>query len=432
MDLELVSAMDRPVTMQRAKERRRDVHALFAQAFECEVATITLGLIEAWFDTVTNRYIQTAPPVRLPTGLAGRFVFKELSFEECLAFVRNTVACLNSIGPRKKIILTTSPVPLERTFTGLDILQANTYAKSLLRTVSGIVSREGAADYFPSYEMAVLTKDPAIWEDDLVHVKSDFVGKIVFKLLSAYMPSYADSLERNTRAWAQIGAGQLQAALATLADEEGSDLDDIGEALRGLALVRVRHDKEGLALLLMHAVRASLALDQAMPISAILFEQGAYEACEAVLRQSLSTPSSDPEKRALLEARLALVLSKTSRSIEATGQMEKALQIRSSHHVLNMAGQLAYEQGRLQDAERHYRAVLALMASVASIPAKLRGVAHCGLGQIELARDDWEAARKNVADALWNDPHGPAQIALSEVINQHFAEDGQRTLTVTA
>ena len=54
----------------------------------------------------------------------------------------------------------------------MDIVVANSWAKSLLRAVS----QEWAAvhsnvDYFPSYEVVQNSDRAAVWEDDLRHVR---------------------------------------------------------------------------------------------------------------------------------------------------------------------------------------------------------------------------------------------------------------------
>ncbi len=62
----------------------------------------------------------------------GRFTVRRLSYEECLQGMRDTLALLRSAGkPEKHFLVTTSPVPMVRTFTHDDVLIANTYSKSL-------------------------------------------------------------------------------------------------------------------------------------------------------------------------------------------------------------------------------------------------------------------------------------------------------------
>jgi hypothetical protein len=205
VDLELAGFL--PVSRERALERRREIFNLYRQAFDCDVVTITLGLVEAWYDGETDRFIDQAPLPRLVKAFPDRFYLQELSYEECLSHVDRAIGILRSTGRAgKRFIVTTSPVPLMRTFTGEDALVANTRGKSILRAVAGEVARRlPNVDYFPSYEMAVLTRGADVWEDDLIHVKDDFVAKIAFHLLDAYVPS-KDEFGIAERVWTLLFA----------------------------------------------------------------------------------------------------------------------------------------------------------------------------------------------------------------------------------
>jgi len=86
------------------------------------------------------------------------------------------------------IIITVSPVPLMNTFSTMDIVVANSWAKSLLRAVS----QEWAAvhsnvDYFPSYEIVQNSDRREMWEDDLRHVKGPGVQQIMDVFLRNYI-----------------------------------------------------------------------------------------------------------------------------------------------------------------------------------------------------------------------------------------------------
>ena len=73
------------------------------------------------------------------------------------------------------------------TFSTMDVVVANNYAKSLLRTVA----EEWAAahdnvDYFPSYEIVQNSDRAAAWEADLRHVKGAGAQHIMELFLQAY------------------------------------------------------------------------------------------------------------------------------------------------------------------------------------------------------------------------------------------------------
>ena len=73
-------------------------------------------------------------------------------------------------------------------FSKMDIVVANSWAKSLLRAVS----QEWAAvhsnvDYFPSYEIVQNSERAAVWECDLRHVRSHGVQHITDLFLKKYL-----------------------------------------------------------------------------------------------------------------------------------------------------------------------------------------------------------------------------------------------------
>ena len=79
------------------------------------------------------------------------------------------------------------------TFSTMDIVVANSWAKSLLRAVS----QEWAAvhsnvDYFPSYEVVQNSDRAAVWEDDLRHVRGDAVQHIMELFVQNYLEPSGD------------------------------------------------------------------------------------------------------------------------------------------------------------------------------------------------------------------------------------------------
>jgi hypothetical protein len=188
----------RVVSKERAVERRREVFYLYEKGFNADVVTITLGLLECWWDSQLKRYIQQIPSEEMLKAYPERFMFDFMDYEYALEYLRKSIELLNSIGTKgKKIILTTSPVPMARSFSGQDAIIANTYAKSILRAVAGVVARENDnVDYFPSYESVMLSRwAKAIWMDDLIHVNNGFVAKIVDYLIKNYMVLDKDAIQ---------------------------------------------------------------------------------------------------------------------------------------------------------------------------------------------------------------------------------------------
>ncbi len=189
--------------------RRQIVADIFRSAFACDVAVITLGYIEAWWDTQTQLFINIAPNGAMARK-AERFYFGRLDYNICYDYVRRTVELLNSRGGKKKILITTSPVPLVRTFTPDDVIVANTYSKATLRTVAGKIAEDlDGVDYFPSFESVMLTKQAYVWGDDLTHVDGSFVNQIMTRVKLSYLEEEQAAAAANELIAAEIiGLGQ--------------------------------------------------------------------------------------------------------------------------------------------------------------------------------------------------------------------------------
>jgi hypothetical protein len=74
------------------------------------------------------------------------------------------------------------------TFSTMDIVVANTWAKSLLRAVAQEWANAHAnVDYFPSYEIVQNSDRAAAWERDLRHVKGAGAQHIMALFLQKYI-----------------------------------------------------------------------------------------------------------------------------------------------------------------------------------------------------------------------------------------------------
>lgn len=166
--------------------RRKLIYALSRTAFDCDLAVITLGLIETWWDTRTGQSIEMHPrAIRHPDSQ--HFAFRPLDYPEALAAVQQALELILET-PRTKVLLTTSPVPLHVTFTEDDVIVANMMSKSVLRAVAGVVTRDtDRVDYFPSYESVMLTKQESVWRSDLIHIEDAFVGRVMARVVEAYV-----------------------------------------------------------------------------------------------------------------------------------------------------------------------------------------------------------------------------------------------------
>ena len=115
------------MTPEYALAQRRLLYSLFKYAFDCDVVVITLGLVECWWDRTNKIYVEyNRGLLRNPE----RFLFRRLDYPISLDYVQKAIDLINQDIACSDISLTTSPVPLGRTFTGDDVIVANTYSKA--------------------------------------------------------------------------------------------------------------------------------------------------------------------------------------------------------------------------------------------------------------------------------------------------------------
>jgi GSCFA family len=170
-------------------ERRALMQTVTQRIRNCRAVILTLGLAEVWRDVHADVFVNCTPLPSLFKTQPNRYEFHLGSFSENLANLEAIHALLTQYGhPDVHIVVTVSPVPLENTFSTMDIVVANTWAKSLLRAVA----QEWAAahanvDYFPSYEIVQSSDRTAAWEPDLRHVKGAGAHHIMELFLRNYL-----------------------------------------------------------------------------------------------------------------------------------------------------------------------------------------------------------------------------------------------------
>lgn len=167
-------------------ERHRLLTKVTRQVSSCRIVIVTLGLIEAFFDTKTGLFTNTTPHLMAEPE---RFRFRLLSFEQIIEGLEDVYQLLSTRGHSDlQIVVTVSPVPLEATFTGQDVVLANTLSKSLLRAAAGEwTQRHENVHYFPSYEIVMNSAKEAVWRKDGRHVRSPFVRQIMDAFIRTYV-----------------------------------------------------------------------------------------------------------------------------------------------------------------------------------------------------------------------------------------------------
>jgi hypothetical protein len=188
------------IGLEETLERRALMQTVTKRIRNCRAVIVTLGLAEVWRDVQTDVFVNCTPlavaytlkPSAAPSLFRlepDRYEFHLTGFAQNLANLEAIHALLSRYGhPDFHIVVTVSPVPLMNTFSTMDIVVANTWAKSLLRAVA----QEWAAahanvDYFPSYEIVQNSDRAAVWEPDLRHVRSAGVQYIMELFLQKYL-----------------------------------------------------------------------------------------------------------------------------------------------------------------------------------------------------------------------------------------------------
>jgi GSCFA family len=175
--------------LQETLERRSLLQAVTRRVISCRAVIITLGLVEVWRDLEADVYLNCTPIPSLFKTQPTRYEFHLTNFSQNWNNLEAIYALLSQYAhPDIHIVVTVSPVPLMTTFSRMDIVVANTYAKSLLRALA----QEWAAahsnvDYFPSYEIVQNSDRAAVWETDLRHVKGAAAQHAIELFLRNYL-----------------------------------------------------------------------------------------------------------------------------------------------------------------------------------------------------------------------------------------------------
>ena len=177
------------VGLEETLRRRSIINLVTRRIVQCRVVIITLGLVEVWRDKIANIFVNTTPIPEALRSHPDRYEFHITNFAQNLSNLERIHRLLSQFGhPDVQVVVTVSPVPLMATFSTEDVVLANTYSKSLLRTVA----QEWAAahenvHYFPSYEIVQNSDRLVTWEDDLRHVKGEVASHIMNLFLSNYL-----------------------------------------------------------------------------------------------------------------------------------------------------------------------------------------------------------------------------------------------------
>jgi hypothetical protein len=183
------ASLTKPADLATVLDTRALIDATMNKARESNYVFITLGLTESWIDKQTGLVLNIAPSIRMIKKYPGRFAWFNNTFVQCLDHMEQTLRLIwKYCREDMRIVVTVSPVPLQTTFAGRDVIVANTYSKSVLRAVADtLFQKYDLVDYFPSFEMVMNSPRDITWDEDQIHVKDSAVAEVIGKFIKTYL-----------------------------------------------------------------------------------------------------------------------------------------------------------------------------------------------------------------------------------------------------
>jgi hypothetical protein len=161
--------------------------AINEAAKQASVFFFTFGVTEIFRLKSNGRVVGQKPAYYGGGGVSETELYLS-TFSENFENLEKLREIVKLINPTASMVVTVSPVPLERTFSGQDVVVANCEGKSTLRAVLGEFSRMyNDVIYFPAYEMVTTLGEIAYIPGDLRHVKKSVVDMIVQTFANAHV-----------------------------------------------------------------------------------------------------------------------------------------------------------------------------------------------------------------------------------------------------
>lgn len=186
VDLHLPSGL-KPEPLELVDRRRQAIIECTRELASCRAVILTLGLAEVWFDSHAQQYLNESPRPSFVRGQPDRFELHVLDYAFTHNCLKEALELIRANGPiGVQVLLSVSPVPLNATHRKCDVMAANTYSKSVLRSIAeAVVSEYDFVHYFPSYENVVLSDRRIAWKEDQVHVTPELTKFNVTRMLAA-------------------------------------------------------------------------------------------------------------------------------------------------------------------------------------------------------------------------------------------------------
>lgn len=195
-DLQLSPGV-RPVSLDRAIERRRYlIDEYFDRIRMASVVIITLGLNEVWFDELSGRFLNAAPSIYAIRRTPGRYRLRTTDVAQNVRELEAIAELIFQLNSRAKILVTVSPVPMGESFSGRDVVVANTASKATLRAAAEVIcAAHPQIDYYPSFEMISASVRTRVYEIDNMHVTEEAVSVVIRRFLRSYLEIDAPEVE---------------------------------------------------------------------------------------------------------------------------------------------------------------------------------------------------------------------------------------------
>ncbi|MEW5769643.1 MAG: GSCFA domain-containing protein [Pseudomonadota bacterium] len=156
------------------------INAVVTQGIkDADVLIMTLGMTEVFKKKNNGLVCNQIPIYGGGAGLRETYFYPS-DYEENLRNLRMIFALLRHLNPRVQVVLTVSPVPMQRSFNTQDVFVNNYESKCTLRAVAGQICRElNWVHYFPSFEIVWGMGVTAYQARDRMHVKEEAVRQII-------------------------------------------------------------------------------------------------------------------------------------------------------------------------------------------------------------------------------------------------------------
>ncbi len=172
------------VSHERFLARRRELLDVFRPMTSAELIVITLGQTESWTYEPNGMHWSGAPAVASLRSLWP--LTRLVTADEQAAYdeIAESIALVRRINPHAHILLTISPVPASRYWSGSPALTEYWHSKlTLWQAAQRLVADLEGVHYFASFEAVHLAPDS--WSPDRLHVTDATVRLVVEGMLRA-------------------------------------------------------------------------------------------------------------------------------------------------------------------------------------------------------------------------------------------------------